>query len=163
MPQAPKPPKQSLSRIIYNIKQIAVSVKSIVYSSKKKIKETLANNKKCFDFYMAIAIFIAVAIEITSWFLQANSERYFTYWYPLLSSLTLLDFASFFIAKIIRYESCVYSKLISYMYFLIQLINVVFIGFTFSMPIYEILVYPILLYGIIFLIALKILKWFITA
>lgn len=135
-----------------------------------KIKETVNNNKQFFDFYMAVTIFLAVLLELFSWYIQGNSravivsngDYYLTYWYPLLSSLTLVVFASFFLVKVIRYTACVYSKIVSFFYFFVQCANTLFIALNFSNVLYESIIYPVILILINLLLTIKTVRWFIS-
>ena len=145
------------------------TIKSFARSKVMQMKETLKSKPKFLDFLMALVIFLTTLIEYISWRLQNTStpakitnicDGYLVYTYPLLMQLTITFFASFFFMKIIRYKSCVWSTIISTVYFLIQIINLYSIIFKIGMPTYETIIYPILLLSIFLLTFLKTLRWF---
>lgn len=80
------------------------------------------NKKKVFDVWLGIVIFIACGIELVSWYIPQGSD-YLLFWYPLMNTTTLIAFSSFFIVKAFRYKSCIYSKIASVGYGLINLIS----------------------------------------
>ena len=145
------------------------TIKSFARSTVQQIKETLKSKPKFLDFLMALIIFLTTLIEILSWRLQITSkpatitnigDGYLVYTYPLLIQITVTLFATFFLLKIIRYKSCIWSTIITSIYFLIQIINLLSIIFRIGMPVYETIVYPILLLSIILLTLLKVIRWF---
>lgn len=87
---------------------------------------TINNKKKLFDIWLGLVIFIASGIELASWFMPQNKD-YILFWYPLLNNITLLSFSSFFIVKAFRYKSCIYTKIASIGYALINVISFIFI------------------------------------
>ena len=169
----PKPPRETLGKIKppkETLGKIKPPRETLGRKILSKLKETISNNKKIFDFLMAITIFNATAIEILSWTKNTDNVAIITdygdynlvYWYPLLSSIIILNFSFFFVLKVILYKSCIYSKIVTGIYFLVQIINVLSILFKITMNTYDLVVYPILLYSIILLILLKIVRWIIS-
>lgn len=119
------------------------------------------------DFYMAAVIFVVSVLELISWKLQEGKEavitdvgnNYLVYYYPLLNTLIIWFFALFFFLKILRYNSCIYTIIVSTVYFFIQSVNVSAFFFGFGMGLYETIAYPALLFGVIILTLTKIVRW----
>lgn len=132
-----------------------------------QLKNNLKDNRKCFDFLMASAIFLAVVIELISWFYSFGKQatitdkgnNYLVFWYPFFSSLTIWIFSGFFYLKVLRYKSCFYTELITRIYFLVQTINLIAYLSQFGVKLYNIIVYPIFLFTIIVLTFIKLMKW----
>ena len=134
-----------------------------------KLKVTLKDNKKRLDFLMSLIIFVAVILEYLSWTLQTDNtatitdvgDNYLVFWHPFLSSLTIWVFSWFFLIKVLRYKACIYSQIVSVSYWLVQTISVS--AFVFQIgDIYDKIVYPILLFVILFLILIKAVRWCIS-
>lgn len=148
----PKPPKETTGRISNQI---------------SNFKKMLFNKSKCFDFLMASIIFIVSIIEVASWKLQEGAEatitdvgnNYLIYYYPLTSTLVIWFFSLFFVLKVFLYKSCIYSKITSTIYFVIQSVSLIAILTQFGWETYDEIVLPILLFGIIFLTLIKLIKW----
>lgn len=148
----PKPPKESTGKFSNQL---------------KKIKKNFLNKSKCFDFMMASIIFFASIVEVISWKLQEGEQatitnvgnNYLVYYYPLTSTLVIWGFALFFFGKVTIYKSCIYSKITAYTYFLVQTISLIAIIFQIGWEAYDAIVYPILLFSIIFLTLIKLIKW----
>lgn len=90
-------------------------------SSEQKQK---TSKKFYLDIWMGLVIFIAAGIEAISWIIPQNKD-YLLFWYPLLNTFTLTVFSSFFVMKAFRYKSCVYSKIASIGYSLINIISMI--------------------------------------
>jgi hypothetical protein len=125
------------------------------------------NKRFLLDFIMALVIFINTIIELISWRLQNISrpakildygDGYLVYTYPLLTQITIFVFALFFLVKIIRYKSCIWTNIVTLLYFSIQTINLLSIIFKIGMPLYEELVYPLILSTVIILSSLKLIR-----
>lgn len=119
---------------------------SVVEETPKKAK------RKALDIWMGLVIFVAAIIELISWFMPQGND-YLLFWYPLFNSLTLVVFASFFLAKAFRYRSCTYTKIVSIGYTLLNVISL----FAILLPNAKVItvlmvVYPILIVGIIVLL-----------
>lgn len=132
-----------------------------------QLKETIKDKRKCLDFMMASVIFIVTVIELWSLKLSEGKaaiitdpgNNYILYWFPLTSALTIWFFAGFFYMKILRYNSCIYTKIISIIYFLIQSINVTAYLLQFGSDLYYKLIYPIFLFSIVGLTLIKVIRW----
>lgn len=132
-----------------------------------QLKDTFKNNKKCFDFFMGSAIFIVSIIEFISWRLSQGEQavilspgnNYLVFWYPFLSSLTIWVFSLFFLFKILRYKACIYTQLVTIIYFIIQWFNLSAYLFQFGSKTYNDIIYPVFLFSIFGLTFLKVLRW----
>ena len=110
-----------------------------------KLTENIKDKRKCFDLMMAAVIFVLTIIELRSFYVWTNShdlipEKYWNYYalndYPFYNTVSFFVVSIFFLLKIIRYNSCIDTKLITILYFAIQFINLIFIIFKFGFPWY---------------------------
>lgn len=123
--------------------------------------------KSGIDWAMALIIFLVSIIELISWRLSfgqaANitdiGNGYLIWYYPLLSSLTIWLFSVFMLLKIIIFSHCIYTNIVTIVYFLIQTLNVSAFFFQFGGDFYNRIVYPIFVMSIIFIILIKIVRW----
>lgn len=128
---------------------------------------TIKDNRKFFDFIMASTIFVLALLEIISLYFQAKSEPLpKEYWdsyalkiYPLLNTISFWFVSLFFAAKIIRYKSCIDTKIITWLYFLMQTINLIAIVFKTGFFFYSLFIYHSCVILILVLITIKILRW----
>jgi len=141
----------------------------VLQKARISFKETISNDKKCLDFMMALVIFLVTLIELVSFFFPDDSnpatfksygDKYLIFWYPLFVQLSLLLFSIFFVLKVYRYKACIYSKIISHLYFLICLINVLAIIFHIEIISYLSMIYVLVLNSIVVLTFLKLCRWF---
>lgn len=147
------------------IESIKTFGRSRIVAFQKQIK----NNHFCFDLFMAITIFLATIVELISLYLRGDISydidvqkyKYLVHIYPLLMQSVICVFASFFIFKILRYKSCIYTQITTILYAIIQYINLLFIIFKFGLYYYDLIIYPIFLYLILSLIITKTIRWFI--
>ena len=131
------------------------------------MKINLFDNKKCLDFLMASVIFIVTILEFISWRLSIgepatitnSGNEYLTFYYPLMSSITNFVFSLFFLIKILRYKSCIYTELITLVYFFIQAFNLSAYIIKFGSEFYDLYIYPTFLFTIIGITIIKILRW----
>ena len=135
---------------------------------KKNIFKSLIEDKrKCLDFMMASVIFVLTIIEFISWRLSQGEmatitnqgNGYLIKWYPLLCTIGYWIVALFFLLKIIIYKSCIYTKLITIVYFGIQSFNILAFIFMFGGEFYDIHISPIFLSTIIGLTVIKAIRW----
>lgn len=148
----PKPPKESIGqRIVANT------------------RNTIKNPSKCLDFFMASTIFLAAMLELLSWnyakgktaVITDVGNNYLIYYYPLLNTIIIWVFSLFFLLKILRYKSCIYTQLVTIIYFLVQSINLSAFLFGYGTGTYEGIGYPLLLVGIVLLTLTKVVRWFL--
>lgn len=122
---------------------------------------------KTIDFLMASEIFFLAIIEFISWRLcvtenytgQVMGSKYFLEWYPKLCTLGFLVVAVGKLLKTIKFKVCIYTKIITYVFLIIQLFNMLALTLKFGHIIYDEYIYPIFLYTIFMLIFVKILRW----
>lgn len=133
-----------------------------------KLKLNIQDNKKYFDFIMAITIFALALLELLSLYKWSYNNKLIPvqYWdtyalndYPVYNAIGYLIVAIFFYAKIRRYKSCVTSKIITYLYLFIQLASTYSIVFKTGSEQYMTVVYPVILMAIIITIIIKIILW----
>ncbi len=109
---------------------------------------------------MASVIFIAAIIEPISWIIQELEVKgYLERWFPILSTLALWLFALYFVLKSFRYNPCIYTKIVSLIYFFIQTFNLIAYFTRFGIDFYNIFIYPIFVITIMGLILIKIIRW----
>lgn len=116
---------------------------------------------------MASAIFALAILEFISWKLSHSKpaiiidkgDGYLLEDYPLLNTIGYLVIAIYFVVKSIRYKACIYSKIISIVYLIIQIVNLSAIFIKYGYVTYNEYVYPLFLCTIIIIIFVKILKW----
>ena len=122
------------------------------------------------DVMMAMVIFIVTIIEFISWRLSFGKaatitdlgNNYLVFWYPLMSSLVIWFFSVFFLLKIIRYTHCIYTDIITVVYFLVQSFNISAYLFQFGSEVYNEYIYPVFLFTIIGLTLIKSLRWLLS-
>lgn len=131
-----------------------------------KLKESIRDKRKCLDFMMAAVIFAAAILELISWrvsivtdFGTKSTNTYLNYWYPFLNSFVVWIFSVFFILKIFRYKACIYTAIISIIYFLIQSFNMSAYLFQFGSVTYSAIIYPTFIFSILGLTLIKITRW----
>ncbi len=116
--------------------------------------------KKIIAYIMASVIFIAAIIEPISWIMQElEVKEYLERWFPILSTLALWLFALYFVLKSFRYNPCIYTKIVSLIYFFIQTFNLIAYFTRFGIEFYNIFIYPIFVITIMGLILIKIIRW----
>lgn len=135
-----------------------------------RLTENLKDGHKKLDFMMSFVIFLASIVELLSWRMQTKAtavvldagDGYLLFWYPFLSTLTIWIFSWFFLVKILRYRACIYSQLVSIIYWLVQTINVSAFVFQYDIDLYDRVVYPMLLCVIVLITIIKLIRWFIS-
>ncbi len=116
--------------------------------------------KKIIAYIMASVIFIAAIIEPISWIMhELEVKEYLEFWFPILSTLALWLFALYFVLKSFRYNPCIYTKIVSLIYFFIQTFNLIAYFTQFGIEFYNIFIYPIFVITIMGLILIKIIRW----
>lgn len=131
-------------------------------------KKMLTNKKKSLDLYMALTIFLLTIIELISYYTtndtiinDVSTYKYMLFYYPLYTIIELLIISLFFLVKCYRYISCIYSKIVSWMFFALQLNSLLALTTHNSISIYLELTYPIIYISIITLIIIKSIRWFL--
>jgi len=107
---------------------------------------------------LASVIFIVAGIELISWKLQ-DLKNYWKTIYPILNTLVIWVFAFSYLLKLIFFKSCIYTKIVVVLYLVIQTINLIAIGCKINWNIYDEIVYPILIGGILLLTVIKFARW----
>lgn len=119
------------------------------------------NKLKTIDFLMASVIFIVAFIEPISFVLVSlDIEDYLVFWYPLLSTISFLLFGLYFLGRIVRYKSCIYTRIVVIVYCLIQLFNLLGILTKFGFIFYSEWIYPIFVVTIFGIAQIKISRLF---
>ena len=114
------------------------------------MKESKLNLRDLLDVGMMMCIFFMSAIEVASFYFQAKYDTieykelnvYVFYFMPLLSASTTLTAASFFLFRIMRFNSCFLTKAITTAFFLNQLSTVILIYKGYNSTIYNQIIYP---------------------
>lgn len=107
---------------------------------------------------LASIIFLVAIIELISWRLESLKD-YFKYIYPMLNTLVIWIFAFSYLLKLWFFKSCIYTKIVVILYLVIQTINLISIGFKIGLEAYDRVVYPILMFGILFITVIKFARW----
>lgn len=119
------------------------------------------NKIKTIDFLMASVIFIVAFIEPISFILvYLDLEDYLIFWYPLLNTISLLLFGLYFLGRIIRYKSCIYTKIVVVIYCIIQVFNISSLLVKFGFVFYSELIYPLFIISILAITQIKISRLF---
>lgn len=121
------------------------------------------------DAMTAGTIFLLIVLEYLSWILQEGEpatitdvgNNYLVWIYPLLNTIGYFIVSIHFLIKSFRFNACIYTIIVSILYFIIQLITVFTFSFGWGMFIYETIVYPILLIGIVLLTLTTLTRWFL--
>lgn len=123
----------------------------------------MPNKNKTLDFMIASEIFLLAILEYISYLFLINENyngitigsRYDIEIYPLLNTIGFFIVASIKVFKTKRFNLCIYTIIVSWIFFLIQLINLSVIIFKYGFEIYNDVIYPIFLFTIFGLIILK--------
>lgn len=127
----------------------------------------MPNKIKILDFATAGVVFASAVNELIS-FWRCTSEKYvgevkgsnyLIYEYPLFSTIQGLLFASFLIFMIMKFQACIYTRIIVIIFSLIQCISFIALIFKINYEVYDTLIYPIFLFTIILLGFIKFLRW----
>lgn len=127
----------------------------------------MPNKIKLLDFMTAGVVFASAVNELIS-YIRCRSEvyrgevkgsDYLINGYPEHSTIQGLLFASFLMFLIHKFSACIYTKIIVYVYLFIQIINFLALEFKFGFEVYDIIIYPIVLFTIITLGFIKFLRW----
>lgn len=119
------------------------------------------NKIKTIDFIMASIIFIVAFIEPLSFLLETLEVKdYLTDIYPVLSTISLFLFGLYFLGRIIRYKSCIYTKIVVIVYCLIQAFNLLAIFTKFGIVFYSEFIYPVFIVTIFGIIQIKVSRFF---
>lgn len=119
------------------------------------------NKIKTIDFIMASIIFIVAFIEPLSFLLETLEVKdYLTDIYPMLSTISLLLFGLYFLGRIVRYKSCIYTKIVVIVYCLIQAFNLLAIFTKFGIVFYSEFIYPVFIVTIFGIIQIKVSRFF---
>jgi hypothetical protein len=124
---------------------------------------------KTIDFLMASEIFLLAILEFISWRLCVNdnyngevkTSQYMLFIYPLLCTIGFLIVAIGKVAKSIKFKVCIYTKIVSWLFLCVQLLNLSSL-FLFDIKIYNILVYPIFVIGIMGITIIKAVSWVLS-
>jgi hypothetical protein len=127
-------------------------------NSLKRIRKIRLIKLNIIGSLLASIIFVVAGIELLSWKLD-HLKNYFTHIYPLLNTLVIWVFAFSYLLKLWFFKSCIYTKIVVILYLIIQTINLIAIGFKVDWKIYDAVVYPILIFGILFITILKFARW----
>lgn len=125
------------------------------------------NKLKTLDFIIASGIFLLAVLEFISWRLMETenytglviASNYCLDLYPKLNTLGFLIVAIGKVAMSHRFKACVYTKIVAWLFLLIQLLNLSSLLIKFGSNVYSDIIYPIFLFSIIFIIFLKFLRW----
>lgn len=115
---------------------------------------------------MASVIFIVAVIELYSYWLcvsenyvgEIKGSDYLIYGYPLSTTAVSFIFSLYFVLKTIKFKVCIYTVLTTWIYFCIQLFNLIALIFTIGWDAYNVFIYPFLLCSIMGITLLKIVR-----
>lgn len=122
---------------------------------------------KTIDFLMASEIFLLAIIEFISWRLcvtdnylgEVKGGKYLLVYYPIACTVGLLVVAIGKVLKTLKFKVCIYTKIISWVFLIIQVFNLSALIFKFGYLVYDEYIYPIFLCTIFSLIFVKIIRW----
>lgn len=115
---------------------------------------------------MASVIFIVAVIELYSYWLcvsenymgEVKGSDYLIYYYPLSTSAVSFIFSLYFVLKTLKFKVCIYTVVITWIYFCIQLFNLIALIFTIGWEAYNVFIYPFLLCSIMGITLLKLIR-----
>ena len=118
---------------------------------------------KALDIMIAGEIFLLAILEFISWIVcnsedykgAVNGSEYLLFWYPLFCTLGFLSVAICKVIKCYRFKICIYTILISLVFFIIQIFNLSALFLHYGVEIYNDFIYPTFLFTIFGLIILK--------
>lgn len=122
---------------------------------------------KTLDIMIASEIFLLAILEYISW-LVCNAEDYhgeikgsdyLIYYYPLFCTGGFLIVALGKITKCYRFKMCIYTIIISWVFLIIQILNMLALFTKFGIELYNTIIYPIFLFTIIILGFIKFIRW----
>lgn len=119
------------------------------------------------DFSIAAIIFMVAILELISWHFSAGKpatiidvgNNYLIYFQPLFSTCVIWLFSLYFLFKIFRFKMCIYTEIVTVMYFAVQTFNLSAYIFQFGLDFYNQYIYPFFLFSIIFIILIKVIRW----
>lgn len=125
------------------------------------------NKIKILDKLTAGVVFASAVNELISYIRcrsevyegAVNGSDYLINGYPQHSTIQGLLFALFLMLLIRKFSACVYTKIVVYVYFFIQLFSLSALIFKFGFEIYDIVIYPIFLFTIITIVFINFLRW----
>lgn len=123
-------------------------------------------NKKTIDFIIAIEVFLLAILEFISWKLWLNDDfngttvasEYMLFYYPLLTTIGFLIVGIGKILKCYRFKVCIYTIIVSWLFTIIQIFNLLSL-FCIDFELYNEIINPLFIFSIIGLILLKLLRW----
>lgn len=123
----------------------------------------MPNKNRTLDIMIASEIFLLAILEYISYLFLINDDykgltigsNYDIEIYPLLNTIGFFIVALCKVFKTKRFKLCIYTILVSWIFFLIQLINLSVIIFKYGFEVYNDVIYPIFLFSIFGLIILK--------
>lgn len=116
---------------------------------------------------MALIIFILAILEFISYLYcygenytgEVKGSEYLLDIYPKITSIQLFAVASYFFLKLFRFKLCIYTILVTIIYFTIQSYNLLAVFLKFGTEIYDNFIYPLFLFSIFGLTLIKIVRW----
>jgi hypothetical protein len=127
----------------------------------------MPNKTKILDFMTAGVVFASAVNELIS-YIRCRNEHYIgevkgsdylINGYPQHSTIQGILFASFLMFLIMKFSACIYTRIIVWVFFTLQVFNGVALIFKFGFEVYDIIIYPIVLFTIITLAFIKFLRW----
>lgn len=123
-------------------------------------------NKIKIEWCIASVIFILTIIELISWRLSLGAPAiicdpgngYLLQWYPLLNTIGFFTISILFVLKLFLFSHCIYTEMVTVLYFLIQGFNLSALIFKFGSDFYDSIIYPVFVFSIILLILIKIVR-----
>lgn len=127
----------------------------------------MANKIKILDLMTAGVVFASAVNELISFWRcttenyigDVQGSNYLIHEYPLFSTIQSLLFASFLMFMIMKFQACIYTRIIVFVFSFIQVINFLALVFKIHYEIYDTLIYPIFLFTIILISFIKFLRW----
>ena len=116
---------------------------------------------------MALVIFALVFVEFVSYVICYNENyigeekgsNYLLYDFPLLNGIQWFVVSSYFLSKIFRFKLCIYTIIVTVIYFIIQTFNLLALIFKFGTENYTAFIYPLFLFSIMGLTLIKLIRW----
>lgn len=112
---------------------------------------------------IASEIFLLAILEFISWIVcnsevykgAVNGSEYLLFYYPLFCTLGFLVVALAKVFKTLRFNLCIYTIIVSWIFLFIQVFNLSALFLHYGVEIYNGFIYPAFLFAIFGLIILK--------
>lgn len=127
----------------------------------------MPNKIKILDLATAGVVFASAVNELIAFIRWRNEEYvgeikasdYLIDVYPQHVTIQGLLFALFLMFMILKFQACIYTRIVVFIYLFLQVFSLSALIFKFGFETYDLVIYPIFLFTIILLSFIKFLRW----